>query len=78
MDEESDMSEIRSQSDSPPCAENCEKVITVFALGEREAIGGTDVRQAHQVTRESGRGGTLTSWGLGRVCRKSVLGGGCR
>lgn len=78
MDEESDMSEIRSQSDSPPCAENCEKVITVFALGEREAIGGTDVRQAHQVTRESGRGGTLTSWGLGRVCRKSVLGGGCQ
>ena len=53
-------------------------LLTVFALGEREAIGGTDVRQAHQVTRESGRGGTLTSWGLGRVCRKSVLGGGCQ
>lgn len=70
----------------PLCAENCEKVITVFALGEREAIGGTDVRQAHQVTRESVRGarpspplwGKLTSWGLGQVCRKSVLGGGCR
>ena len=85
MDEESDVSEIRSQSDSPPCAENREKVIAVFAPGEREVIGGTDVRQAHQVPRESGRGvrpspplrGTVTCWGLGRVCGKSVLRGGC-
>lgn len=56
MDEESDVSEIRSQSDPPSCAENREKVIAVFALGETEVTGGTDVRQAHQVPRESGRG----------------------